>query len=399
MKNKHSRMYIFAYNVEPNGISGGETILIETFKRIASRFTYVDIYCWGPSHDLYTTYGLVGVNYIISPILVIKNFYASFILRTFFGIYKGITLHINKDEVNYLYFSSDFLPDALAVILLKLRYPKSIFIGNFFLAAPNPFKGFNENGRIRFPSLNGIFFWITQKPVYFFTKYYADLILITSLPDIIRFPKQSKKDAYYIVKGGVNLESIRKFEKKNKNIKKENDAIFIGRFHPQKGVSQLIDIWKLVVRKKPDARLVMIGDGPLFKTIKNKIKILQLTKNIILTGYIFDATKRYMLYMQSKIILHPAVYDSGGMAITEAMALGLPGISFDLEALKTYYPTGVLKVTLNDFAGFADKIIALLDNQTLYRKTQINAISLIESEWDWNKRATELADKIFSIKK
>ena len=53
---------------------------------------------------------------------------------------------------------------------------------------------------------------------------------------------------------------------------KKYDAVFIGRFHPQKGVLELIDIWKRVVNKKPQAKLAMIGDGPLMKKVQLKIK-------------------------------------------------------------------------------------------------------------------------------
>ena len=43
------------------------------------------------------------------------------------------------------------------------------------------------------------------------------------------------------------------------------------------------------------------------------------------------------------MVVHPAIFDSGGMAAAEAMAWGLPGVSFDLPALKTYYPQGMIK--------------------------------------------------------
>ena len=49
------------------------------------------------------------------------------------------------------------------------------------------------------------------------------------------------------------------------------------------------------------------------------------------------------IFKDSKIVLHAAIYDSGGMAACEAMACELPGVSFDLPALKTCYPKGMFK--------------------------------------------------------
>jgi len=39
------------------------------------------------------------------------------------------------------------------------------------------------------------------------------------------------------------------------------DACFVGRFHPQKGLSDLIEIWSRVCNEKKDAKLGLIGGG------------------------------------------------------------------------------------------------------------------------------------------
>lgn len=400
MVTKKRLLYIFSHNVEPDGISGGETILIETFRRIAKDFSSVVVYTWRPGKDLYTKYGLKNVTYNLSHIPVIKNFYASFILRTFYGFWLGISLRLVSPSQSYVYFSSDFWPDAIPVILLKLRYSEVKFIGNFFLTAPNPFFGFDEE-KIKFhtPSINNIFFFLMQKPVYWFSRYFADLIFVTSQPDVQRFPKQKEEKKIIVIKGGVNLKEIRKFQQNQKkgNKNKIFDGVFMGRFHPQKGVLELIDIWKNVVKKHPDAKLVMIGDGSLMQQVKRKIQQYGLKKNIILTGYIFDKSTRYTIFNQSRIALHPALYDSGGMSVAEAMAFGLPAVSFDLIALRTYYPKGVVKIKRGKLDTFSKAILQLLENKNFYEKIKQNAVELIESSWDWNIRANEIKTKIMSL--
>lgn len=396
MKKNKPTFYIFSHNVEPNGISGGETILIETFKRIGKYFDEIKVYTWKPGKDLYVKYGLTKVTYKLSHLPILPNFYASFFLRTLYGIWLGLTLRISKPKNSFMYFSSDFWPDSIPVVLLKLRYPKIIFVSNFYLAAPNPFIGFNEKGGFRFPSINGIFFYLMQKPIYYFSKYFADIIFVTSEPDVDRFPKQKVKNKYFVVKGGVNVAEINTFIKNNQAKRKIYDGVFMGRFHPQKGVLELLDIWKFVVHKRKSAKLVMIGDGPLMGDVKKKIKKLHLESNVELTGYIFDQNKRFRTFQQSKVALHPAIYDSGGMAVAEAMAFGLPAVSFDLLALKTYYPKGMLKVPQGDKKRFAQQVLKLLENMTLYRKTVRDALNLVQTEWDWDKRAKLIAQKILS---
>lgn len=45
--------------------------------------------------------------------------------------------------------------------------------------------------------------------------------------------------------------------------------------------------------------------------------------------------KRNRVLQQSRIILHPAVYDSGGMVAASGLVCGLPGVSFNLPVFKT----------------------------------------------------------------
>jgi glycosyltransferase involved in cell wall biosynthesis len=53
------------------------------------------------------------------------------------------------------------------------------------------------------------------------------------------------------------------------------------------------------------------------------------------------------------------------MAAWEAMACGLPGVSFDLPALRTYYPKGMLKTPCYDLKAFAENILKLLNDEIL----------------------------------
>ena len=93
-------------------------------------------------------------------------------------------------------------------------------------------------------------------------------------------------------------------------------------------------------------------------------------------------------------MVHPATYDSGGMAAAEGMAWGLPGVSFDLESLKTYYPRGMIKTRCFDLEEFARNILNLLNNRKLYDEMSKQAHNLIIEIWDWEKRAEIIYKKI-----
>ncbi|MFH1459872.1 MAG: glycosyltransferase [Candidatus Omnitrophota bacterium] len=127
--------------------------------------------------------------------------------------------------------------------------------------------------------------------------------------------------------------------------------------------------------------------------LKKKISKYGLQNNIELFGFL-DGKEKFEVFKQSKIVIHPATYDSGGMAAAEAMAWGLPGISFDLEALKTYYPKGMIKICPGDLEKFAEAVIRLLTDKKYYQETASEAVDLIVEQWDWDKRASQIFEMV-----
>ena len=246
----------------------------------------------------------------------------------------------------------------------------------------------------------GILYWLMQRISYPVINKYADFVLVTSEPDVNKFItcKRSASNVI-VVKGGVDISEALKYRNTDQLIsvdKRIYDACFIGRLHPQKGVLELIDIWQLLCKKSPKSKLVIIGDGELQKQVQKKIQILKLQDNISMVGF-KDGKEKEAIFRNSKIVLHPAIYDSGGMAAAEAMAWGLPGVSFDLEALKTYYPKGIIKTSLNDYSRFAENILRMLDDQDLYKQMSGEAYDLIVEQWDWRMRSQLLYKKIFEV--
>ncbi len=239
-----------------------------------------------------------------------------------------------------------------------------------------------------------------QIPSHFIIKYFADYVFITSEPDIKKFyTKQKDISKIFVIKGGIDtLESEKYFKFKNNIIpfdKRKYDACFVGRFHVQKGCLELIDIWSKV-NKKRNFKLALIGGGELTQEIENKVIRLGLQHHVDILGFL-DGKDKYEIFKQSKLMVHPAIFDSGGMAMAEGMAFGLPGISFDLDALKSYYPRGVIKIPCFDLDAFATAIISLLENEKLYKELSEKAYEFAKT-WDWRERVNDICIKVFENK-
>ncbi len=386
-----SHKFIFiANNNIGYGLSGGDTIFIELLNNWQSKNKIILLACQEAINILPKTINKIKIittdDINQNPNNNLLNLFFHYFRRIYYGcktILKNKSILI---DTNYVYSVSDFLPDLLPALFLKILNPKIKWIAGFYLFAPNPF---SSNSPYQNQRLKGFIYWFIQ----FFTKtivnYFADIIFITSTPDVSRF-FQNKK--VIIIRGGIDLADINLFIKNHPLIsvsRRKYDACFMGRFHPQKGCLELIKIWHKVALKLPTAKLAIIGQGEMESQMRQLITKYKLQKNVDILGFLIGIPK-YNIFANSKIVVHPATYDSGGMASAEAMAFGLPGVSFDLESLKTYYPKGFLKTKCFSIKIFAQNIIKLLKNKTTYDKLSKESIATVRSQWDWTKRSQEI---------
>ena len=387
-------------NIGPSQ-SGGDTIFLEFIKNWQKK---LEITLFGSAEtklltdryhlDIKKFIQTDSVNQQCFP--TTKNIVIHQIKRSFKAIISVFKNRKHLKSVDYIYSVSDFYPDLLPALIVKLFHPKVVWLAGYYLVAPPPWQKtspYYVNRQI----IKNIFYWFFQLFSRLLVNLFADTVLITSEPDKIYF--SNKK--IVVVQGGVDIAESKKYLKSKITIpvsKRRFDAVFIGRLHPQKGVLEIVDIWQKVVQKLPGALLAIIGDGQLERDLKLKIKNLKLSQNIVLFGF-QTGNSKYNIFKQSKIVVHPAIFDSGGMAAAEAMAWGLPGVSFDLPALKTYYPKGMIKTACFDLDAFATNIVQLLSSPSNYKTTSQEAIELITNVWDWSKRSNKIFSEIFNHEK
>ncbi len=384
---------------EANSLSGGERIFIELSRRWATKDCLINILTSPEGYSLCKRYKLdkvknihlirwsflrnLGKNFSLwSSILI-------YLIRTIEGSIKALKFPSPKNSKVIVFLSSPFWPDVIPGLIMTKRIKEARSIAGFYLFAPNPFKGGYGTWHLR-DWLRALTLYINHLPVYYLIKRYTDIIFVTNTLDKKKFINEGlNPDRVIAVQGGVDIKTPHQVPEP---MEKRYEAVFIGRFHPQKGVLQLVDIWREVCKVKEEYKLAMIGNGPLEKKVRERIKEYGLQKNIELLGF-KDGIEKIKIFKSARVVLHPAVYDSGGMAAGEAMACGLPGVSFDLPALKVYYPKGMVKVPSGDLKTFALSIIRLLQDERFYKEIQNEALAWAK-EWSWDERADEVLNKV-----
>src|SRR3989344_5920883 len=336
---------IIALAAYGKGISGGDRIFIEFARRWSKKFKIL-IFLWEEGYEMCKRQQLDKslVKFKISKLKKwsILGFVINYFVRIIEGIRLGLITKLTDNGTSTIvYSSSEFLMDVLPAFILKIRYPKLIWAASWYQTAPSPLVGFRIGNRKDKYRTSALIYWLSQRFTMPFIKLLSDFVLVNNDNEKNFFSKHNKKGKVIVVLGAVDTENISNWIEKNKKLPKTYDAVFQGRFHAQKGVVELISVWKKVIKYIPNAALAMIGDGPLMENVKQKIQELDLANNIKLFGYVFDGDKKYKIFSQSKIVVHPAFFDSGGMASAEAMAFGIPAVGFDLPAYESYYPRGM----------------------------------------------------------
>ena len=104
----------------------------------------------------------------------------------------------------------------------------------------------------------------------------------------------------------------------------------VGRLTYQKGYAYLIEAFKILIEKKYEVGLIIIGEGPDRKFLSKLIEELDLEKSVFLMGY-----QKYPdpYYHEMDVFVMSSLFEGFGLVAVEAMHFGLPIIATNVDSL------------------------------------------------------------------
>jgi glycosyltransferase involved in cell wall biosynthesis len=219
----------------------------------------------------------------------------------------------------------------------------------------------------------------------------ADLIFVVN-DDVKKtlISKGFQVDKIFVTGNGVERESIDSIKSNGS----EFDGCFCGRLTAIKGVYDLLDIWKRVLEFFPQARLVIIGNGPEYYKLSRMAKNKGLEKSIILTGFISEE-KKFSTIKSSKIFISASYEEGWGIAVSEAMACGLAVVCYNLSAYKIF-GDAIIKVQRGNKEEVIQAIIDLLTDENK-RVSLANKAKEVSKSLDWDNISTEELKQINNL--
>jgi len=300
-----------------------------------------------------------------------KNMYLVYLFR----IIKSI-LEIRKLKEKYdVVIAPNYLPQNMIPSLFLKRDAKLVV--HFRNTPPSLRKEYLE--RMNF--LRRVISIMNWKFCVFLAKSFDLIFVVNRATREYFIEKGFAPEKVVVVNNGIPYKEIEDVEVENK----EYEGVFLGRLVWNKGIYDLVDIWKFVVERRPSTKLCIIGDGSEREKLEKKIKEEGLEGNITLVGGA-EGERKYGLMKKSKLFIYPSYYESWCVVIAEAMACGLPVIAYDLPIYAEIHNNYVFTVKIGDVEEIAKKVIDFLEREQDYREI-IQKASIFVSKYNWEEVA------------
>ncbi len=153
----------------------------------------------------------------------------------------------------------------------------------------------------------------------------------------------------------------------------------------------MIHVFHALLAKEPNARLLLVGDGPDMKAVRDKVAAMQMEKQVIFQGYCPDVSP----FLQAMdVFCFPSVKESFGMASIEAQATGLPVVASTGITTETKLTDHVSFLSLKESADvWADALLKFRSDQ---RKDQTEKIR--QAGYDIQSTAEKMRILYLSLK-
>ena len=205
----------------------------------------------------------------------------------------------------------------------------------------------------------------------------TDAVIFVSEADFLtgRIFRLAPKDRSRLIRNGVDLSGMMKESRTTLRIEKLRAALNLGpavvgaiaRLHRQKGIEFLVDAAKEIQARHPDVRIVVVGGGPLEKSLRRRAANLGLGRNFLLLGERGDAREILSLF---DIFVLPSRWEGLPLALIEAAALGKAIIATDIDGVREVVRDGetALLVPPANPARLTEAVIRLLEDRALAAK-------------------------------
>lgn len=162
------------------------------------------------------------------------------------------------------------------------------------------------------------------------------------------------------------------------------DVVFVGRLSEQKGVDHLLTAWRVVRRVRPDAALVIVGDGPDRESLQSVAG-----PGVTFVGAVADP---WSFVEAAPISVLPSRWEGLSLSMLEAMSSGRSMVVTDVDGSEVVAASGGGSVVpVADTSGLARELLMRLDDPRRVAEEGRLAREYVQTHHDFSVAARRLA--------
>jgi glycosyltransferase involved in cell wall biosynthesis len=176
-------------------------------------------------------------------------------------------------------------------------------------------------------------------------------------------------------------------------------VLYVGSLYMAKGIDRVIRAMPYILKKYPDAKLVIVGGGSYSLDASSELRALvrsmNLDKNVVFTGIVPNVAD---YIADSNVCVCPSSLYFSPIKVYEYLACAKPVIvdkNVDIANLLLANNAGAVADTTNPLE-FASVIIRLLEDKDFSQKISINGYKLVTNNFTWDIIAKKLVRLIES---
>lgn len=234
---------------------------------------------------------------------------------------------------------------------------------------------------------------------------YRQLDMIVSVSKSIASGLEKKgldTDKICVIQNGLDLELLKK---KHKESGKENGLFFkshkitfaiVGRLFPDKGHRFFLRAFAKIIHEYPEARALIIGDGPARESIEGQVKTLRLENYVTMCGVL---NNMQTVYERIDCLVIPSLREGLPYVLLEAAANRVPILATsvgDVPQLIEDGKTGYL-VEPGNAAELQERLVRFLNKKDNIKKMVENCYNLFEKEFSADRMVRETEDLYLSL--
>ncbi len=197
----------------------------------------------------------------------------------------------------------------------------------------------------------------------------ADAVIVPTQAVAAQLRQQQVTAPLCVVPTGINVEAFRRVgSAEGVSVRRKYGippaaplVLLVSRLAHEKSIPVAFTALAILRKRLSDARLLLVGSGPLEDALKADIHADNLSEAVYFAGSVApDDLPGY--YAAAEVFAFPSVSETQGLVLAEAFAAGLPVVAVDTPQTREIFGTNLAGTLVSDAPGMADALHELLVN-------------------------------------